>query len=95
MRRAACLGILTQNQLKSFYISNRDWRKAEPGRWEESETADRFEQLVLRAVSQELITRAKAAEFLYVTLREFDHRFAAEAARVRRLDESPFRTRMY
>lgn len=80
MRRAADLGILTQNQLELFHISNRLHRKIEPGRWEGSETADRFEQLVFRAVSQELITRAKAAEFLDLTLRELDHHFAAEAA---------------
>ena len=80
MRRAADLGILTQSQLTSFHIANRNHRKVEPGRWEGSETADRFEQLVFRAASQELITRAKAAELLDVTLREFDHRFAAVAA---------------
>jgi Zn-dependent peptidase ImmA (M78 family)/DNA-binding XRE family transcriptional regulator len=80
MRRAADLGILTQSQLKSFHFANRTHRKEEPGRWEGSETADRFEQLVYRAASQELITRSKAAELLNVTLREFDHLFAAEAA---------------
>ena len=80
MRRAADLGILTQSQLTSFHFANRNHRKEETGRWEGSEKADRFEQLVYRAASQELITRAKAAELLNVTLREFDHLFAAEAA---------------
>ena len=79
MRRAAELGIITPGQLKSFQFMNRNNRKEEPGRWEASEKADRFEQLVYRAASQELITRAKAAELLDVTLREFDHLFAAEA----------------
>ncbi len=80
MRRAAELEIITPGQLKSFQFMNRNNRKVEPGRWEASEKADRFEQLVYRAASQELITRAKAAELLDVTLREFDHLFAAEAA---------------
>jgi Zn-dependent peptidase ImmA (M78 family)/transcriptional regulator with XRE-family HTH domain len=80
MRRAADLGILSAGQLKSFHFMNRNNRKQEPGHWEATEKADRFEQLVYRATSQELITRAKAAELLDVTLREFDHLFAAEAA---------------
>jgi predicted HTH domain antitoxin len=80
MRRAADLGIISPGQLKSFQITNRYNRKKEPGHWEGSEKADRFEQLVYRAASQELITRAKAAELLDVTLREFDHLFAAETA---------------
>ncbi len=80
MRRAADLGILTQGQLKSFHFTNRNNRKGERGRWDGTEKADRFAQLVYRAASQELITRSKAAELLGVTLREFDHLFATEAA---------------
>lgn len=78
MRRAADLGIITASQLKSFHFQNRAARKNEAGRWEGSEHADRYEQLVYRAASQELITRSKAAELLGVTAREFDHQFAAE-----------------
>ena len=80
MRRAADLKIITASQLKSYYFINRNSRKLESGRWEGSEKADRFEQLVYRAVSQELITRSKAAELLGVTLRQFDHLFADQAA---------------
>ncbi|HEY5753268.1 MAG TPA: ImmA/IrrE family metallo-endopeptidase [Chthoniobacterales bacterium] len=80
MRRAADLGIITAAQLKSYHVVTAKNRKTEPGQWEGSEKADRYAQLVHRAASQELITRAKAAEFLGVTLREFDHLFAAEAA---------------
>ncbi len=78
MRRAADLKILTSSQLKSFHFQNRNHRKQEAGHWDGSETADRFEQLVYRAASQELITRAKAAEMLDVALREFDRLFASE-----------------
>lgn len=80
MRRAANLKIITASQLNSFHFMNRNNRKLEPGRWEGTEKADRFEQFVYRAVSQELITRTKAAELLGVTPREFDHLFADQAA---------------
>jgi Zn-dependent peptidase ImmA (M78 family) len=79
MRRAADLGIITPGQLKSFHFQNSAARKNEPGKWEGSEHADRYEQLVYRAAAQELITRSKAAELLRVSSREFDHQFAAEA----------------
>ena len=80
MRRAADLGIISPGQLRSFQFLNRNHRTQEAGRWEGSEKADRFMQLVYRAAAQELITRAKAAELLDVTLRDFDHLFAVETA---------------
>lgn len=80
MRRAADLEIITPGKLKSFHVQNSKQRKVEPGVWPGAEKANRYEQLVYRAVAQELITRAKAAEFLKVSLREFDQRFASEAA---------------
>jgi Zn-dependent peptidase ImmA (M78 family)/DNA-binding XRE family transcriptional regulator len=80
MRRAADLGIITPGQLKSFHFQNSKQRKTEPGVWRGAEKANRYEQLVYRAAAQELITRAKAAEFLGVSLRAFDHLFASEAA---------------
>lgn len=78
MRRAADLKIITPGQLKSFWCQNSKHRKTEPGLWLGAEKANRYEQLVYRAAAQELITRAKAAEFLDVSLREFDHLFASE-----------------
>ena len=80
MRRAKDLGIVSPAGYKSFCFQNRMNRKAEPGRWHGVEKSDRYEQMVWRAVSQELITRAKAAELLDVTLRELDHLFASVAA---------------
>lgn len=80
MRRAADLKIITPGQLKSFHFQNSKHRKTEPGVWPGAEKANRYEQLVYRAAAQELITRAKAAEFLNVSLRAFDHLFASEAA---------------
>lgn len=78
MSRAADLEIITPSQLKSFHFQNSKHRKKEPGAWPGVEKANRYEQLVYRAAAQELITRAKAAEFLNVSLREFDHLFASE-----------------
>ena len=78
MRRAADLGIITASQLRSFHFQNIAQRKNEPGRWEGSEHADRYDQLVYRAAAQELITRSKAAELMGMTAREFDHQFASE-----------------
>ncbi len=72
MRRSKELGIITPSQWKSFSFLNREHRKREPGNWPGSETANRFEQLVFRATAQEIITRAKAAELLDMTLRDFD-----------------------
>lgn len=80
MRRTKELGIITPSQWKSFTFLNSKYRKKEPNVWPGTENANRFEQLVFRAASQELITRAKAAELLGVTLREFDQRFDAPAA---------------
>jgi Zn-dependent peptidase ImmA (M78 family) len=78
MRRAADLGIITPGQLRSFHFLNNQNRKVEAGRWEGSEHADRYEQLVYRAAAQELITRSKAAELLGLSAREFDEQYATE-----------------
>jgi Zn-dependent peptidase ImmA (M78 family) len=79
MYRASNLGIITPSRLKSFQFMHRTkgWHKKEPGVWCGTERANRFTQLVHRAAAQELITRAKAAELLGMTHREFDHSFAA------------------
>ncbi len=78
MRRAADLGIISAAQLRTFHFQNSKTRKTEPGEWDGTEQADRYEQLVYRAAAQELITRSKAAELLDKTPREFDRLFAAE-----------------
>ncbi len=79
MHRVKDLGIITASQYSSFCFLNRKHRKSEPGRWLGEEKSDRYEQLVYRAASQELITRAKAAELLGVSLRKFDELFSSGA----------------
>lgn len=64
MRRARDLDIVPQAWYKRYCIMNSKARKTEPGTWRGSETANRFCQLVIRALSQDAITRSKAAELL-------------------------------
>lgn len=66
MRRAKDLNIISQARYEQNCIWNRKIRKTEPGIWQGSETANRFRQLVIRALSQEAITRSKAAELLRI-----------------------------
>lgn len=66
MRRAKDLNIISQARYEQYCIANRKIRKTEPGIWQGSETANRFRQLVIRALSQEAITRSKAAELLRI-----------------------------
>jgi len=76
MRRACDLGLITQRHYVGFvkFARKRKWTNAgtEPGRWNGTETANRFNQLVYQAASKELITRSKAAGFLGISLRRLD-----------------------
>lgn len=66
MRRAKDLNIINQARYEQYCIRNRQFRITEPGIWKGSETANRFRQLVIRALSQDVITRSKAAELLRI-----------------------------
>ena len=71
-RRALDLDIITPAIYKSFCIRNRNNRKKEPGEWLGSESANRFTQLVIRALSQQAITRSKASELLRLNSLQLD-----------------------
>lgn len=77
MKRALNLGLITEGRHKSFCIvSNKNhWRSKEPGRWAGTESSGRFEQLVQRALAEELITSSKAAGLLGVSLPELSAKF--------------------
>lgn len=79
MRRAKDVGIVSEAAYRTFCIraSQGGLRASEPGTWSGRETSGRYRQLVHRASAQELITRAKAAGLLDVTLRQFDEQFEA------------------
>ncbi len=72
--RAHDLGCINDATFKRFWkiYNARGWRKEEPGDKDYSgdESSTRFKQLVWRALSEEMITRSKAAELLNVTVDE-------------------------
>jgi len=74
MARALRLGIISENMYRSFCIraNKRGWRKDEPGKYEGKEVANRFKQLVYHAAAEQVISFSKAAEFLNMSLAEFD-----------------------
>jgi Zn-dependent peptidase ImmA (M78 family)/DNA-binding XRE family transcriptional regulator len=76
MMRALKLGIFTSSFMKNFWIK---WRKlglnqCERVKWGIPETPKRFNQLILRGVSEELISESKAASLLNEPLAAFRKR---------------------
>lgn len=78
MRRALTLGLITPALYKRFCIMSRKkgWHKQEPGDYAGRESSTRFEQLVVRAASENLITESKGAALLNEPLVSFRQRLA-------------------
>ncbi len=74
MARAANLSIISPNTYKSFciYARKSGWHREEPGKYEGKEVANRFKQLVYQVASQQIISFSKAAEFLNISVAQFD-----------------------
>lgn len=73
MHRAKDLGILAETHyvsMRKFFSMNR-WTKVEPGAEIPAEHPQLFEQLVYRALAQNIISESKAAELLRMTLSAF------------------------
>src|SRR5437588_940888 len=73
MHRAKDLGILPDVhyvEMRKFF-SSRGWNKTEPGEQYAPERPQLFDQLVYRALAQDLISESKAAELLRMQLTEF------------------------
>lgn len=73
MHRAKDLGILPDVhyvEMRKFF-SSRGWNKTEPGEQYPPERPQLFDQLVYRALGQDLISESKAAELLRMPLTEF------------------------
>ena len=73
MHRAKDLGILPDThyvEMRKFF-SSRGWNKTEPGDQYPPERPQLFDQLVYRALGQDLISESKAAELLRMPLTEF------------------------
>lgn len=74
MHRAKDLGILAESRyvdMRKFFSAHR-WTKTEPGEEIPAERPQLFEQLVYRALAQDIISESKAAELLRLTLSAFN-----------------------
>jgi len=78
--RAKDLGILPRTAAENLFrqFRTRGWHRQEPGAPCPPETTDRLERLILRALSEGLISEARAAELLGVGLDEFWQRVRAQ-----------------
>lgn len=76
--RAKDLGIVSEGTFQSTMraFSAKGFRKQEPGVWVPSEVPRLFEQLVLRALAEDMISESKAAELVGLSSREFRERFS-------------------
>jgi Zn-dependent peptidase ImmA (M78 family)/DNA-binding XRE family transcriptional regulator len=74
MARAHTLGLVSDHTYRMFqiYVSKNGWRKNEPGRYSGIEKANRFKQLVLHASAEQIISYSRGAEFLNVSLADFE-----------------------
>jgi Zn-dependent peptidase ImmA (M78 family) len=70
MRRALDLGLIDSSLYRRFCIiqKSHDWHHQEPGKYSAIEISRRFEQLVLRAMSEEIISVSKGAGLLGVPI---------------------------
>jgi Zn-dependent peptidase ImmA (M78 family)/DNA-binding XRE family transcriptional regulator len=83
MHRAKDLGILPDTryvEMRKFFSAH-GWQKTEPGDRYPSERPQLFEQLVYRALGQDLISESKAAELLRLSLSEFQEKRNMQGAR--------------
>jgi len=79
--RVADLGIISEAKRKSLFMrfSKSGWRKQEPGESYPPEHTHLFEQLVYRALAEEIISEAKAAELLNIPLMQLHHQRTMQA----------------
>jgi Zn-dependent peptidase ImmA (M78 family) len=83
MHRAKDLGILRDVhyvEMRKFFNS-RGWNKTEPGEQYAPERPQLFDQLVYRALAQDLISEGKAAELLRMPLTEFQKKRNMQSGR--------------
>jgi Zn-dependent peptidase ImmA (M78 family)/DNA-binding XRE family transcriptional regulator len=71
--RLGDLGIITENYKKYYfqYINQMGWKVEEPYVYEGKETSSRFEQLIFRALAEDIISLSKAASLKNMKLAEF------------------------
>jgi Zn-dependent peptidase ImmA (M78 family)/DNA-binding XRE family transcriptional regulator len=78
MHRALDLELITPAMFKRFCILSRQkgWRKKEPGEYAGRESSARFEQLVVRAAAEAVISESKGAALLNEPFVDFRERLA-------------------
>jgi len=78
MRRALDLGLISPALYKRFCILSRQkgWHKKEPGAYGGRESSARFEQLVVRAAAEAVISESKGAALLNEPFVDFRERLA-------------------
>lgn len=79
--RAADLGVISEAKRKSLFVefSKNGWRKKEPGDPYPHERTHLFQQLVYRALAEDIISESKAAELLLMPLMELHKTRAMQA----------------
>lgn len=79
MRRALDLELISAALYERFCITYKQqrWHKGEPGEYAGRETSSRYEQLVLRAASEGMVSQTKGAALLNEPLADFRERLAA------------------
>jgi Zn-dependent peptidase ImmA (M78 family)/DNA-binding XRE family transcriptional regulator len=77
MARAKSLGVISEATHKSFsiYWSKEGYRIKEPGTYPSREKATRFDQLLSRAVAEEMITMSKAASLADRSISQLENQF--------------------
>ncbi len=77
MARAKSLNIIGDSQYRNFnmFIRQMGYHKNEPGKYEGDERTDRFDSLVYRAASEEIISLSKASSLLNVRLADLQNNF--------------------
>jgi Zn-dependent peptidase ImmA (M78 family) len=74
--RALDLGIISDNYCRQFFafLKEMNWRIDEPVEYDGMEGSNRFDQLIFRALAEELISMSKAASLKNMKLAEFKER---------------------
>jgi hypothetical protein len=72
------LGLIDPALYRRFCITQKsqDWHHRKPGEYIEVEISSRFEQLVLRALSEEIISMSKGAALLGVSIEDLRTRLS-------------------
>lgn len=79
MARAVALGIISKAHYENFckWINKHNYRVNEPGKYLGAEQSERFKSLIYRAVSEELVSLAKAASLFGKNLYAFRQEYFA------------------